>query len=91
MMKDSAGVPLGELTKDKSHIESHIEENYFVPSLLVNALKAFGASVAAEQTAHAFMQGKLEYAYSKNRGDFIAAQIQKNIRRYCLRQLGLSA
>lgn len=31
--------PLGEVTNDFSHIESHIQENYFVPSLLINAIE----------------------------------------------------
>jgi hypothetical protein len=44
--------PLGEAIKDGGHIESHIKENYFVPSLLVNACKMFGVSDAAWWTIH---------------------------------------
>jgi hypothetical protein len=85
------GKPLGEGVKDASHIIGHIKERYFVPSLAVNALKAFGASIAATQTARALMQGKPEYAFSTKREDFLAAQIQKCIRRYVLRQQGLAS
>lgn len=88
---------------DGEHIASHMEENYYVPSLLVNALQAFGASQAATQSAWSYMQkarpvesleDALAYqqtsAWSKDRNDFIAKQIEKCIRRYALRQLGLA-
>lgn len=39
VMKDASGKNLGELTNDTSHILSHMEESYYVPSLLVNAFK----------------------------------------------------
>lgn len=35
---------LGESSKDRDHIDSHIEENYYVPSLLQRALEVSGAS-----------------------------------------------
>ena len=73
------------------HIESHMEDSYYVPSLLVNALESAGASIAAEQTAYAFMQGKLEHAFTKDRKSFLASQIQNAIRKHCLRELGMSA
>jgi len=85
------GEPWGEMIADHSHVAGHIKERYFVPSLLVNALKAFGASIAATQTAHAFMHGQLEHAFSRDRKDFLASQIQKCIRRYVLRQQGMAA
>ena len=73
------------------HILSHMAESYFVPRLLANALETFGASQAATQTAHALMQGKPEYCYSRDREGFLAKGIEKTIRRYVLRQLGLAA
>jgi hypothetical protein len=73
------------------HILQHLEENYFVPSLLVNALEAFGASIAMKQTAHALMQHKPEYSYARTRDDFTLKQIEKSIYRWCNRQLGMSA
>ncbi len=91
VMRDKAGTPLGELTRDASHVHGHLTEKYYVPSLLVNALKMFGASVAATQTAHAFMQNQVQHAFSRDRADFIAKQIEKCVRRYVLRQLGLAS
>jgi len=86
-MRDQDGKEWG----GKDHILSHLKEKYYVPSLLVNALKAFGASIAATQTAHALMLGQPEHAFSTRRDDFLAAQIQKCIRRYVLRQLSIAA
>lgn len=38
LMKTQDGVAMGDLGSRSDHIESHIEEDYFVPSLAVNAL-----------------------------------------------------
>jgi hypothetical protein len=38
-MKTEDGDTLGETFGDVSHLLSHMRENYFVPSLLLNALK----------------------------------------------------
>jgi hypothetical protein len=39
VMKNDDGKNLGESLNDNSHILSHMEESYYVPSLLVNAFK----------------------------------------------------
>ena len=41
------GRGLGESTRNEDHILSHLDENYFVPSLLARAAKRFGVSRAA--------------------------------------------
>lgn len=74
--------PLG----GKNHILNHISDKYYVPSLLVNAMKAFDASPIAYH--------EVAYAWSKQPGeglaiDFIWAQIEKAIRRWCYRECGL--
>ena len=80
--------PLGEALKNKDHIESHIKENYFVPSLLVNACKMFGVSNAAWWTIQEIWQkGKAEGCFA----DVGRRQIESAIRRYCYRQLGLAS
>lgn len=73
MREEKTGKPLGECTRNASHIESHMEEKYFVPSLLVNAMDMFGASIAAKQTAFALMSHQPEHAFSTDRENFIAA------------------
>ena len=98
------GATLG--SGDESHVKLHMIERYYVPQLLVNALREFGASQAATGNAWAYMnwdqsintlgdalsyeRGKPHGAYSTKRDDFIAKQIEKCVRRYVLRQLGIS-
>jgi hypothetical protein len=43
-LKTENGKTLVESFKDISHIEGHIKENYFVPSMLYNALELLGSS-----------------------------------------------
>lgn len=86
-MRDAEGKEWGGGT----HVESHIEENYYVPSLAVNALKMFGASIAETQTLHALLQNERQHAFSTDRNSFIGKGMQKHIYRYCLRQLGIAS
>lgn len=82
------------------HIESHMSESYYVPTLLVTALNSFGASQFAMATAQNLMATAVPIgglaealAYTAQRAkprDFAATQIQKCIRRYVLRQLGVA-
>lgn len=45
-MRTAEGKTLGDATGDKTHLESHIEEGYVVPSLAYNAMKEAGAGQA---------------------------------------------
>ena len=88
--------PLGEKVKDKDHILHHIEENYFVPSLLVNACKMFGVSNAAWWSIdESWQDGKDAKDFKSITGnswmDIGKIQIESAIRRYCYRQLGLAS
>jgi len=79
----NAGKSLGEAFKDKDHILGHIKEKYYVPSLLMNALKSMGAS----QAAYWAIGG----VWGKNSGfdqEFIWTRITKSLRRYILKELG---
>ena len=86
-----SGRTLGEMSGDPaSHILSHIEDKYYVPSLLVRALEVMPASIAmkdqvgrvwARQAGHAEAEG----------GDwpeFIWGDLAKTLGRYVVRQLG---
>ena len=79
------GSPVGECFKDKDHIESHIEESYFVPSLLVNAFDTFGASKAMYWAIGEAWQGKMD-SWAKE--SFLWTQARRLVSRYVLRQLG---
>lgn len=81
------GKPLGELT-DNGHIGAHLKERYYVPSLAWNALKAMGSSRAAQHDL-AYMQKMHEGGYFLAE-DTMTDQIEKAIRRYVYRELGLA-
>lgn len=68
------------------HILSHIKEKYYVPSLAVNALESFGASMAAKSTLWFYMG----HENANDWGDFALEQIEKSIKRYIYRELGLA-
>jgi 3'-phosphoadenosine 5'-phosphosulfate sulfotransferase (PAPS reductase)/FAD synthetase len=80
------GQPLGKVMKDKNHILSHIKEKYYVPSLAVNALEAFGASMAAKSTLWFYMG----HENANDWGEFALEQIEKSVKRYVYRELGLA-
>lgn len=82
------GRPVGECFQDHGHVQSHIEEGYFVPSLAFNALETFGGSMAARQTLWDYTHGNRE---ANGFAEIGLQQIQKMIRRYVSRQLGYQA
>lgn len=88
--------PLGEATKDSIHIQSHIEESYFVPSLLVNAMERFGVSQCAQSVVVEIWKGIGQESLRKidRRGgwyDIARNQLTKAVYRYCVSQLGIQA
>jgi len=81
--------PLGEATKDKNHILEYIKDNYFVPSLLVNAQKMFGASQTSWRAIGDLWNEPNCKGMNKTFDQTDKQEIEQNIRRYCYRQLGL--
>jgi hypothetical protein len=83
------GKPLGELTDkgQNGHIREHMKKKYYVPSLAWNALEAMGASQVMRLNL-AVYQGMTDQKPWP--GDFVDEQIEKAIRRYCYRELGLA-
>jgi hypothetical protein len=89
-------VPLGEQVKDRSHIEGHIAEKYYVPSLLVRATEvmpcsqamkwAIGEQWQAPKSDGQKVMDKIDSGWSQH--DFIRVELVKMVQRYVLRQLG---
>lgn len=90
------GKTLGEAFRDRSHIELHIEESYFVPSLLWRAIETFPSSQAmkwaigelwgAARTPEGELLEKIDKGWASH--DFVWDGIRKNLSRYILRQIG---
>lgn len=78
------GKTLGEAcSKDCGHIISHIEESYFVPSLLIRAMEKVGAGPGWYWDLQAKWEGKR--ALDK----WHLSKYRRWIKRYCFSQLGL--
>jgi hypothetical protein len=80
-------IPLSEIAGDVSHLESHIQENYFVPSLLVRAVEVYPISIYARGVIGSIWADGAKYQYDV---DGIAERkISSSIKRYLLRQFSL--
>lgn len=85
------GKPLGEACKDHSHIESHLAEKYFVPSLLYRALEAFGASQVERELVWKLTHGdKPSWPGAEERSSYFAKHVEKYVSKYVMRQLGMA-
>jgi hypothetical protein len=87
-MTTDDGRTLGEVTGD-SHILSHIEEDYFVPSLLIRAVQTGPSSQMAKWLTQELMEtgGQPEEIWAM---DLLKRQISTCLRKYVFRQLGLA-
>lgn len=87
-----SGKSIGECFKDQDHILSHISENYYVPSLLYNALETY-------QVSHVAMWVMTSFWYPDSVDnpkdtietfqDIARDQIKKSLRKYIYSQLDL--
>lgn len=83
---------LGEVTGD-DHMRHHIQERYYVPSMIVRAADTFGASFYT-RTVLGDLLGYTKHFKDGNLGDMrdIARDdLSKVLRRYVLRQVGMAA
>ena len=86
------GRSLGEATKDDSHLWAHIEENYYVPSLLWNALEGGNISNMAYNWLRWCQQGRPEEnKFLSNWDGLFGDQVKKALVKFLYKQLGLGA
>jgi hypothetical protein len=86
MREVASGKPIGEVTHNTGHLCSHMEENYFVPSLVWNALEFAGCNPQGGGCAWfdvAFGDGRMLTGLGPNR-------IKSMVRKYLRRQFGLA-
>ena len=77
--------PIGELNGDVTHLQSHIEEDYFVPSLLIRALEKEDGSDLIMSIAIERMKGK---KLDENHLVLGSEYILKSLRKYLKKQIG---
>ena len=83
------GKSLGEATGDKDHILGHIKENYFVPSLMLRACKAFPVSPYVGSMIHGIW-AKTEPSLA-GREEWAVKQLKSSLRKYVQRELGVAS
>lgn len=87
------GKSMGDLKGFKpgqdNHILSHFKDKYYVPSLLTNALEEFGASMAANSAVGYWL--KMHEERSKFFEAVAHDQVEKSLKRYLKRRLGMAA
>jgi hypothetical protein len=88
---DRNGKTLGEATGDTEHLLSHMEEPYYVPSMLDNAMGEFPGNVSR---AARWAVGRLWYPQHGNPvgfQDIAKEQLRSVLRKYLRRKLGLAS
>lgn len=83
---------LGEAMGDTSHLQSHIDEGYVVPSLVYNALHESNAGPAyywgAFDTAQDTPDGRIASKMGGNWTTIARCQVKRSVYRYLLRRFG---
>jgi hypothetical protein len=82
---------MGEAIKDTDHIESHIKEKYYVPSLLAQAIKVFPISSIVQRCLFDIWHNSSNGSDNKFYNDFAMKQLKKSLYRFVKRQYGLQA
>lgn len=87
-MRTSDNKPLGEASTDTSHLDSHIAESYYVPSLIARAVEVYPVSIMANSALYAIWYD------ASQRFDFgdsiLAEQGYKSLVKYLKAQYGLA-
>jgi hypothetical protein len=98
-LTNQEGQSMGEVFHDKDHLESHIREKCYVPSLLMRALKRFPQSQCANHTLYEIWGGgsppELAILRKMDPGNgwhsIARDQLTKSLRRYIVDQIGMQA
>ncbi len=92
MRTTDGNIPLGEVNRDQSHIISHMDEPYFVPSLVTRACEVFPISeIAKNLFAYLWNPEHTSQEIPAFIHDIAVDQIRKALKRYVSRQMGLAS
>lgn len=81
------GGNLGDFVGNTDHLTSHLEESYYVPSLVINALRDSNATDLVLSTAWAIMDGAGDGRWPE---DVAREQVKRSVKKYMTRRLGLA-
>lgn len=88
-MYTDSGESLGDATRDTSHLLSHFEESYYVPSLLYNAYKLFGGLCIISQDAMARLWQSDE-TLSDWQAEILRRDVKALLTKYIKKQFGIA-
>lgn len=92
MKESKTGLPLGDAMEDRTHLQAHMDESYFVPSLLRNALESSGASRSMWWWVGSWWDQEATDEQRKGARSFNdRPRVEKALRRYMLKALGYVA
>jgi len=84
----------GEISFQDDHMMMHMEESYFVPSILARAIELFPVSQAAKWYLGSFWDDSVDAQVrdsARRAGEMCKDQLHKALRRFVTRQLGMAA
>lgn len=85
-MQTADGDSLGDKFGNADHLTSHLEEPYYVPSLVINALRDSKATDLILSTTWAIMGGAGDGRWPE---DVAREQVKRSVKKYMTRRLGL--
>jgi hypothetical protein len=81
---------LGESSKDTDHLESHFDEKYYVPSMLMNSIRFYSMSPLANGTLHELWFNSNPSDKDISWGlDILERQAKSSLRKFLLRQFNI--
>ena len=89
LLKDKDGKTWGDMGDRSDHILEHFHDEYYVPSLLMNAIKEIPVSQVAESCVGYWFKYH-DHAYGSFE-DVGKEQVRKSLTRYLKRRLGMAA
>lgn len=86
MSEVESGDSLGEVTENIDHLESHFDEKYYVPSMLMNAIKFYPMSLMANSVLHNLWFNPLPENDNLWLLDILKDQAKSSLRKFLQRQ-----
>jgi len=81
LVEEKSGKPWGEEAGNTEHLTLHFDEDYYVPSLLANAVKKYPISMIASDRVARLMAGE-DVSKDGSMNDIAKEQIHKSLVRY---------
>jgi len=86
--KDGDNISIGQAMDNTDHIESHFDEEYYVPSLLYNAVKFYPMSIFANTVLYELWNDESrDYSWGI---DIFKSQVKSSLKKFLLREFNIA-